>query len=203
MTRITAALAFLLLAAGPAAAQVQSGHLTGVVKDQQGGVLPGATATISGVDVTRTFVTDSSGQFRFLELAPGPYRLSLNLSGFQTLAGGDGNDTLVGGPGADLLEGDNGDDNLSGGNGNDMLLGGNGNDVLDGGTGNDDLHGDAGNDTADYQFRGFGLNISLDDVATAARELLCPAIDEGRDVPVQRRGPEHLRGVASLDPHRN
>src|SRR5947207_8952365 len=91
MRRITAALAFLLLAAGPAAAQMQSGNLTGVVKDQQGGVLPGATATISGVDVTRTFVTDSSGQFRFLELAPGPYRLSLNLSGFPTIV----RDTLI------------------------------------------------------------------------------------------------------------
>src|ERR1051325_3644254 len=83
MRRITAALALLLLTAIPAAAQVQNGTIGGSVKDQQGGVLPGVTATLTGVDVTRTFVTDSIGEFRFLELAPGPYKLSVSLNGFQ------------------------------------------------------------------------------------------------------------------------
>ena len=32
-----------------------------------------------------TFVTDASGAFRFLELAPGPYKLSVDLDGFQTV----------------------------------------------------------------------------------------------------------------------
>src|SRR5438552_3639204 len=92
MRRITGALGLLfLLAAGPAIAQAQNGYITGVVKDQQGGVLPGATATLSGVDITRTFVTDASGEFRFLELAPGSYRLLLNLPGFQTV----GRDNLI------------------------------------------------------------------------------------------------------------
>ena len=92
MRRITTALGLLLLLAGsPAGAQVQNGNIAGVVKDQQGGVLPGATATLSGVDVTRTFVTDASGEFRFLELAPGSYRLLLNLPGFQTV----GRDNLI------------------------------------------------------------------------------------------------------------
>src|SRR5580765_5403489 len=85
MRRITAALALLLLTAIPASAQVQNGTIGGAVKDQQGGVLPGVTATLAGVDVTRTFVTDSVGEFRFLELAPGPYKLSVSLSGFQTM----------------------------------------------------------------------------------------------------------------------
>ncbi|HVZ19975.1 MAG TPA: TonB-dependent receptor [Vicinamibacterales bacterium] len=85
MRCITAALALLVLMSAPAIAQVQNGTLTGVAKDQQGAALPGATATLTGVDATRTFVTDTSGAFRFLELAPGPYKLSVSLQGFQTV----------------------------------------------------------------------------------------------------------------------
>jgi len=85
MRCITAALALLLLAGAPALAQVQGGTVSGVAKDQQGGVLPGVTATLTGVDATRTFVTEAAGEFRFLDLAPGPYRLSLGLAGFQTV----------------------------------------------------------------------------------------------------------------------
>ncbi len=85
MRCITAALALLLLSGSPAVAQLQNGTVNGVVKDQQGGVLPGVTATLQGVDATRTFVTEAAGEFRFLELAPGPYKLSVSLAGFQTV----------------------------------------------------------------------------------------------------------------------
>jgi hypothetical protein len=85
MRRIIAALALLLLTGASATAQVQHGHIIGSVKDQQGGVLPGVTATLTGVDAAQTFVTDSSGEFRFLELAPGAYKVSVGLSGFQTV----------------------------------------------------------------------------------------------------------------------
>ncbi|HUK35503.1 MAG TPA: TonB-dependent receptor, partial [Vicinamibacterales bacterium] len=85
MGRITTALALVLFIAGSAAAQVQSGNVSGTAKDQQGGVLPGVTVTLQGVDATRTSVSDSSGAFRFLELAPGPYKLTVTLTGFQTV----------------------------------------------------------------------------------------------------------------------
>ncbi len=85
MGRFTAALALVLITVIPAAAQVQSGSISGAVKDQQGGVLPGVTVTLMGVDVTHTFATGTSGDFRFLELAPGSYKLSVSLPGFQTL----------------------------------------------------------------------------------------------------------------------
>ena len=85
MVRLIAALGLSLLLAGSATAQVQNGNISGTVKDQQGGVLPGVTATLEGVDATRIAVTDGTGQFRFLELAPGPYRLSFGLQGFQTV----------------------------------------------------------------------------------------------------------------------
>src|SRR5437764_120858 len=56
MRRISAALALLLLVAGGSAfAQVQNGNISGSVKDQQGGVLPGVVATLAGVDVTHSF----------------------------------------------------------------------------------------------------------------------------------------------------
>ena len=65
----------------PAAAQ--SGALTGVVADETGAVLPGATVTLSGGPAgPRETQTDAAGRFRFPGLAPGTYRLSVFLSGF-------------------------------------------------------------------------------------------------------------------------
>src|SRR5438270_5472283 len=85
MIRTTTAIVLAVLIAGSAAAQIQSGTINGTAKDQQGGVLPGVTATLQGVDFSRSFIADGSGEFRFLELAPGAYKLSVALSGFQTV----------------------------------------------------------------------------------------------------------------------
>lgn len=86
MVRITTALAFVLSLAASAAAQVQSGTISGTVKDQQGGAIPGVTATLHGVDVTQSSTTSGSGEFRFLDLAPGAYSVSLTLNGFKPLS---------------------------------------------------------------------------------------------------------------------
>jgi hypothetical protein len=85
MVRFMAALSLALLIAGSATAQVQNGNISGTVKDQQGGVLPGVTAVLHGADATRSTVSDASGEFRFLELAPGPYTLTFSIEGFQTI----------------------------------------------------------------------------------------------------------------------
>ena len=42
MKRLSLALALMLFTALPAVAQVQGGSITGTVKDEQGGVIPGA-----------------------------------------------------------------------------------------------------------------------------------------------------------------
>ncbi len=76
-------LALCLTIAVPARAQVQSGTIAGKVQDEQGGVLPGATVSLTGPDRTATFVTDNSGQYRFLNVPPGTYRLSVDLPGFS------------------------------------------------------------------------------------------------------------------------
>ena len=73
MKRLSIVLALLLAFAVPAFAQIQGGSINGTIKDEQGGVLPGVTITAQGVDATQTFVTETSGEYRFLNLAPGPY----------------------------------------------------------------------------------------------------------------------------------
>ena len=66
--------AFVLLlavaVAVPAAAQSLTGVVTGTVKDEQGGVLPGVLVTLQGVDATRAFTSEERGEFRFYNLAP-------------------------------------------------------------------------------------------------------------------------------------
>ena len=86
MKRICLLLIAVMTAFAPTArAQVQSGTVSGVVQDQQGGVLPGVTVTLSGSDRTMTFVTGEDGRYRFLNVPPGTYRVTAEMSGFTTL----------------------------------------------------------------------------------------------------------------------
>ena len=73
----------LLVAAAPVAAQsTESGRITGVVKDNQGAVIPGATVTLTGPSRLSTFVTTPDGRFRFLDVLPGEYQVMVELQGF-------------------------------------------------------------------------------------------------------------------------
>ena len=67
-----------------AQAQVAGGNITGTATDEQGGVMPGVTVTLKGADLTRTFVTEAAGRYRFLDLAPGLYTVTSELDGFAT-----------------------------------------------------------------------------------------------------------------------
>ena len=86
MNRLRAALSCLLLLAFclPAVAQEQSGSIQGVVRDAQGGVLPGVTVEArSANNVGRlATVTDSAGVFRFPALPPGTYEFTAAMQGF-------------------------------------------------------------------------------------------------------------------------
>jgi hypothetical protein len=66
-------------------AQTQTGSIAGVVRDQQGGVLPGATVTLMARTGNRTTITDANGEYRFLALDPGTYGLEAELQGFQPI----------------------------------------------------------------------------------------------------------------------
>ncbi len=79
------ALALCVATAGVASAQVQSGSVSGAVRDAQGGVLPGVTVTLAGNGPTQTYVTEGDGQYRFLNVPPGTYTVTANLQGFQTV----------------------------------------------------------------------------------------------------------------------
>jgi hypothetical protein len=83
---IAMALGLLLLAAPGAFAQISTGNIYGTVVDAQGGVLPGATVTLSGDFGTRTVVTTAGGEFRFLSLDSGRYKLTVSLAGFASIA---------------------------------------------------------------------------------------------------------------------
>ena len=74
----------LLFSSLPAFAQTPAGTITGRVADATGLPLPGVTVTVQGADFTRTFVSDVEGRFRFLDLAPGDYKLTSTLTGFTT-----------------------------------------------------------------------------------------------------------------------
>ena len=62
------------------------GTLTGTVKDESGGVLPGVTVEASSpalIEKVRAAVTDSTGQYRITGLNPGTYSLTFRLTGFN------------------------------------------------------------------------------------------------------------------------
>jgi hypothetical protein len=76
-----------LLLGNAVQAQVLTGTIMGRVTDEQGGILPGVTATITSPALPagpQTVVTDERGEYRFPGLAPGTYALTLTLSGFST-----------------------------------------------------------------------------------------------------------------------
>ncbi|MGH9321743.1 MAG: carboxypeptidase regulatory-like domain-containing protein [Vicinamibacteria bacterium] len=83
-----AMLTALSLAATPASSQtIGSGTIDGRVVDATGAVLPGVAVTIANSDTgfSRTVTTDENGRFRVPLLPAGPYALTAELSGFQTL----------------------------------------------------------------------------------------------------------------------
>jgi hypothetical protein len=78
-------LAALLAIASLATAQQATGNIYGAVSDESGALLPGATVTLSGASGTRTTNAASQGEFRFLNLVPGSYKLTVGLAGFSTV----------------------------------------------------------------------------------------------------------------------
>ncbi len=59
--------------------QTIGGAISGTVKDQQGSVMPGATARFTNVEtgVTTAVLSNSSGSYRATNLQPGHYDLTI------------------------------------------------------------------------------------------------------------------------------
>jgi hypothetical protein len=71
----------VILAAVGASAQTSVGTVEGTVTDQQGAVLPGATATLTGPRGAQTATSDEKGFYRFVGIQPGIYTLKVDLGG--------------------------------------------------------------------------------------------------------------------------
>jgi hypothetical protein len=69
----------------PAAAQsTVDGSIRGIVRDEQGAILPGVTITATSPDsaLPKTTWTDATGSYKLRELAPGVYKIAASLTGF-------------------------------------------------------------------------------------------------------------------------
>jgi len=70
----------------PVAAQRQTGSLTGKITDKERLPLPGAFVYVSSPALLgiRTYITSDTGLFRFPELPPGMYKITVEMPGFKT-----------------------------------------------------------------------------------------------------------------------
>ncbi|HEX3704216.1 MAG TPA: TonB-dependent receptor [Vicinamibacterales bacterium] len=75
---------YLTAGASPVRAQVAAGEITGIVTDQAGAPVPGATVTVTAVSThtQRVAVSTSDGVYTAASLAPGAYRIDVDLAGF-------------------------------------------------------------------------------------------------------------------------
>jgi iron complex outermembrane receptor protein len=80
-----AVLSLIALVALPASAAAQSSSISGVVRDPQQAVVPGAEVVLrnSRSAATPTAITDSAGRYTFAALPAGTYIVQVYLSGFE------------------------------------------------------------------------------------------------------------------------
>ena len=85
VARIGLCVLALWLCAVPAAAQFDRGQISGVIKDESGAIIPGATVTAIQVQTKtpRVTVTDGSGFYTFANLPSGRYDITAELQGFK------------------------------------------------------------------------------------------------------------------------
>src|SRR5512146_3195508 len=68
-------------------AQETTGGLQGTVKDASGAVVPNANITLKGSTLigAKSLTTDAGGYYRFANLPPGTYTMTVAAKGFTTL----------------------------------------------------------------------------------------------------------------------
>jgi hypothetical protein len=75
----------LLLGMGLAAAQTNTGQISGTVRDSSGGVLPGVSVTVTnvGTGIEWTEVTGPTGTYTVTNLPVGNYKVTVQIEGFR------------------------------------------------------------------------------------------------------------------------
>ena len=91
LLRLAVCACLLLLAAGPAVAQVSTGEIFGKATDGTGAVLPGVSVTLSGPSLIQPLVqtTTETGAYRFPRIPIGTYTVTFDLTGFKKYERGD------------------------------------------------------------------------------------------------------------------
>src|SRR5262245_20395099 len=84
--RFVLGLVLLVATVTPALAQITSATISGTIKDETGGVLPGVDVVVRNLDtsLSRSVVTDANGYYTVPGLAPGKYEARATLQGFST-----------------------------------------------------------------------------------------------------------------------
>ncbi len=85
---LACALIATLAATGAWAQSKTTSAMTGTVLDESGAAIPGATVEIASpalIGGSRLAKSDSQGRFRFAQIAPGIYTVSVTLDGFQPM----------------------------------------------------------------------------------------------------------------------
>jgi len=80
---------FLTGVAGAFAQELVAARITGTVADETSAPMPGVTVTLTSpaLQVPQVVqVTDSRGEYQFLDLRPGTYRVNYELQGFASVA---------------------------------------------------------------------------------------------------------------------
>src|SRR5260370_25269768 len=79
-------LSLLIAPVGIASAQERTGEIQGVVSDEQGAAIPGATVTAESKALPKPLqaITDAQGRYRFFNVPIGTYTMTVGLTGFST-----------------------------------------------------------------------------------------------------------------------
>jgi hypothetical protein len=87
VVRLVVCASAIVLLLAPAA-YAQDAAIAGIVKDNSGGVIPGATVTATSpvlIEQQRVAITDGEGRYTITQLRPGVYTVTITLQGFATV----------------------------------------------------------------------------------------------------------------------
>src|SRR5438445_2638001 len=87
---VVSGLLLLILFASLSFAQLDTGTISGMVADQTGAAIPGASVAIKLIEtgVVRQLVTNEAGRYEAVALPVGTYEVTASLPGFQTFVRG-------------------------------------------------------------------------------------------------------------------